>query len=243
MMKILCLDFDGVICDSIDESMLVAYNSYQIFHNHTHNIISHLDHIPPEISSSFREFRYLVRPAGEYWLLMHALCTNISDLTQKSFNEMSLRYRETITAFETIFFETRGELKKQYPKEWLSLHRLYPQFLEAWPSVQQRFEVHIVTTKNLCAVVQLNKHFNISIPENRIWTREKVKEKKEAIQFIAERHGGSFENIIFIDDHPLHLQDVAKTGIQCLWASWGYTKEILSKYNIIKHLEEVLDEV
>lgn len=239
MKKILCLDFDGVICDSIDETLLVAYNSYQIFYHHTHNIVSSLDQIAPEISNSFRRYRYLVRPACEYWILMHALYTNVSEINQKIFNEMLLFHKETIAVFEPIFFETREKLREQHPKKWLGLHRLYPQFSEAWPDVQQKFEVYIVTTKNLSAVIQLIRHFDISIHKNRIWTKEKINEKKEAIEFIAKRHDITYENIIFIDDHPLHLQDVEKTGAKCVWASWGYYNENLKIPNKIDHLNSL----
>jgi len=238
--KILCLDFDGVICDSVNENLLIAYNSYQIFDHRNHNIVDCLDRIPTEISNSFRNFRYLVRPAGEFWLLLYALYAKTPNLNQKTFNEMSSHYQEVIAAFERTFFETREKFQKQHPKEWLNLHRLYPQFSEAWPKVQPKFEVYIVTTKNLLAITRLLKYFNISIPENRIWAREKFNEKKEVIEFVVKNHDISSENIIFIDDHPLHLQDVEKAGIQCFWASWGYTKERSTNCKKISHLKEIL---
>ena len=60
------LDFDGVLCDSVDECMLVSYNSF----NDT-NIIKISD-ISLNFRTYFYENRYHVRPAKEYFLLCKA---------------------------------------------------------------------------------------------------------------------------------------------------------------------------
>lgn len=72
------LDFDGVICDSIDECMLTSYNSF----NDT-NIIN-ICEIPTQYKKYFYEYRFYVRPAKEYFLLCKAYSDNI-DLTMSIF--------------------------------------------------------------------------------------------------------------------------------------------------------------
>ena len=51
------LDFDGVICDSIDECMLTTYNSF----NDTNKI--NISDVPSHFRKYFYEYRYHVRPA------------------------------------------------------------------------------------------------------------------------------------------------------------------------------------
>ena len=69
MNKIIALDFDGVICDSIDECLLVSYFAF--------NNISSIDKINfsdinYNLISSFRKYRFIVGPAKDFFFFMSA---------------------------------------------------------------------------------------------------------------------------------------------------------------------------
>ena len=240
MRKILCLDFDGVICDSIDETLLTTYNSYQIYHGKNYHIIYNLDEIPADIKVHFIKYRYLVRPAGEFWLLMKIFFENITNINQQSFNKIVKQHKNEIDKFSSIFFSIRNKLQEKNLQVWLDLHHLFPQFIEAWSDLRNQFNIYIVTTKNLSAIVTLLEYFKISILPENIWTKEKMKSKTEAVKAIARSQKIPYSKIIFIDDHPLHLHEVEKTGTQCYLANWGYYREDIGGLSKIAHLGEVI---
>ncbi len=71
MSKILCLDFDGVLCDSIDECLLTSYNAY------FEKYFDKIEKINQKFKNYFYEYRYFVRPAGEYLIIYKAFEENI----------------------------------------------------------------------------------------------------------------------------------------------------------------------
>ena len=72
---ILALDFDGVICNSIDECLITSYNAFYKME------INNISDIPDDIKSFFYTYRYYVRPAREYYLIhkaFHEKSTNFN---------------------------------------------------------------------------------------------------------------------------------------------------------------------
>ena len=63
MKKILCLDFDGVICDSQKECLFVAFNSYNYFQNNTFRRINRISEIPDQIRDDFNK----EIPRNSFW--------------------------------------------------------------------------------------------------------------------------------------------------------------------------------
>ena len=75
MPKYIALDFDGVICNSMDECMLVSFCSYfdlSISRNRFSEISS-------DQKENFKNYRYLVGPAHEYFDLWNAIETSKSE--------------------------------------------------------------------------------------------------------------------------------------------------------------------
>ena len=188
MKKILCLDFDGVICNSIDETLVVSYNAYRIYQR----LITEPEpdpQIPEAILTGYRQFRYLVRPAKEFWVLMHLLHQGINRINQAEFSHYILDYGKEMSAYEVLFFDTRQKLMDLHLADWLDHHTQYSQSKEAWAPLQEKFNIYLVTTKNLPAVTHLNKYFTLGIADNKIWTKEKMDNKRNAIETIALEHG------------------------------------------------------
>ncbi len=244
MKPILCLDFDGVICNSIDETLLTTYNAYRRFSGGgtAEPLVTDVADVPAETAAFFRRHRYMVRPAGQYWLLMHAMETDFpqDQMNQDVFQQWVTEHGETIDTFEPLFFSTRKEFQTTHSSLWLGIHTIYNQFSRAWDGLSETFSIYIVTTKNVGAVVPLLAHFQVPMPRERIFSKESTKDKHEAILRIAEANNVPAASITFVDDHPLHLQDVASTGATCLWASWGYYNHCLDGQQQIDSLMEVV---
>ena len=70
MSKIIALDFDGVICDSIDECLLVSYHAF-----HGKSKIDKIDFsdIQEDLVNDFKKNRYIVGPAKDFYFLWKSI--------------------------------------------------------------------------------------------------------------------------------------------------------------------------
>ncbi|MCP4180370.1 MAG: hypothetical protein GY756_21625, partial [bacterium] len=166
--KVLCLDFDGVICNSIDECLLVAYNSYMKFENRHSEQVLIIDDIMKNIYHRFHQHRYLVRPAKDYWVLLDLVLGN-QHISKEEFQLKKINNEDRLNSFETIFFKTRKEFQINNFESWIKMNRLYDNFLDGWREVSSVFDVYIVTNKNKNSVETILKYNKISILDDHIY--------------------------------------------------------------------------
>lgn len=220
MSDVLVLDFDGVICDSIDECLITTYNSYQIIAGTSHHVKSISD-IDQTIVKRFRKLRYHVGPVGEYWIIFKWILNSEEDLNLDSFQNLKTLSIDEMRIFEKIFFLEREKIQNDL-SYWVGLHSMYPEFSKYWESLKEKFTVYIVTTKDLRSVEVLLDHYKIDIKQNMLWTKEKNISKKKAIEEIIELEHCLPSNVHFLDDNIVYLQQASVLGIKCYLAQWGY---------------------
>lgn len=236
MKKILCLDFDGVICDSQQECLLVAYNAYNSFSKNSAKRINNINTIPYYIRRDFLKHRYLVRPAKEYWLIINLLVKNKEIPNQTTFDNWVNYYSKKLIQYEPFFFEERQSLKENSPELWFSLHRIYPEFFNYWESLNKLYEIYIVTNKDYSAVSVLLDYFGINISERKIWGFEKKLEKIDMLKNIMDLNDISNSDLIFVDDHPDYVESIINIGVKSYLAGWGYNKENKKNSNLVSDL-------
>ncbi|UCD36641.1 MAG: hypothetical protein JSW54_07295 [Fidelibacterota bacterium] len=215
------LDFDGVICDSVDECHITALNAYHRLAGEK-QWVDGLESLNPAAVDRFRSLRYLARNAAEFWLLIHLTYHQDGPVDEDQFACLSREHAATLAAFEPGFFEAREQLRSADLGKWLDLHRIYPQFLDGWKTIQASHPVYLVTTKDLASIQHFIRHWKLSIPEDHLWTKERGTDKAQAVLTFAETAGVNPADFFFVDDHPHHVRLVAATGARCFWASWGF---------------------
>ena len=225
------LDFDGVICDSIDECMLVSYNSF----NDTNFI--NINDIPSHFRSYFYKYRYHVRPPKEYFLLCKAFIDNI-DLSISKFEEFRKLYEYEMINFEIIFFQKRSELKKNIVL-WLSYHKIYEHFDQFISNITNG--IYILTNKDYDSVKILAENFGFINKVEDILSREISSNKAILFEYFFKKHKLllNSKRIVFVDDNEFHLASVRKFSIEPYFASWGYAK--VQKYNKFKEINSFME--
>jgi phosphoglycolate phosphatase-like HAD superfamily hydrolase len=219
---VVALDFDGVICNSMDECMRVAFGGYEAWRTGAPAPLSIETSLPAGFDDFFRTYRYLVRPAEEYWLIVRAYHEGGAPLLPGEFARLSREAEPQLTEFAPIYFKTRERLRAVNLDRWLGLHHMYPEFGEGWSTLRREALCYIVTTRDLESVGRLLSMFDIDIPVERHWTKERPGGKPAAILEIANECERKPSEILFVDDHPEHLRDVSSTGASLFWASWGF---------------------
>ncbi len=222
MRPLLALDFDGVICDSLDECLVSAVNARRRLQGEP-GLLQTPDDIDGDLVRRFRRHRHVVRGAGEYETLLHWLETRGDAPTTTAFSAAVRQRPDEVAAFQPVFFAARAALRDRDAGAWTALHRRYLQATAGWDALRATHEIHVVTTKDLTSVRHFNAAWRLELDDDRLHTCERSADKATAVRRLAARRGAAPGDVTFVDDHPLHLEDVAATGARCLWASWGYT--------------------
>ena len=242
MKKILCLDFDGVICDSIEETLLVSYNAYLEKNNTSLGLVRNVAEIPDLIQEQFREYRYLVGPAKEYYALMKAIHNSAGNEIPGQFQSICRTEESALHSFSDHFFHVRKEFRHNDLDAWLRLHSIFTEFSDHWEVLKPSYEIYIVTTKDHESVVMLLSNNGIEIADNHIYTKDRFSMKSGAIKNIMKiMHCGN-SDVIFVDDNENHLKNVSDVGVQCLLATWGYTGPISGKFKAVWSMVDLIDD-
>lgn len=237
MKNLLCLDFDGVICDSINECLLVSYNCFFELNGQRFRQVEEIIKIPANIREMFYRKRYLVRPAKDYWLLMKLIIEDNSLIDEENFSRNLIGKDDYLNEFEKLFFNYRENMIKERLELWLSLNPIYPEFYDYY-RVNSTKEFYIVTNKNRSAVETILKHNNIEIDQANIISKEILKSKESALKKIAELNKLDNNQLIFIDDSPATIRELNSLFPNSYLANWGYYK---NNSGCIKSINSLLE--
>jgi phosphoglycolate phosphatase-like HAD superfamily hydrolase len=238
MKRALLWDFDGVICDSLDECLLTSYNAFLQYKKGKSGFIRDLGDIPEGIRDFYYHARQYVRRPGEYLILYEALEAEkrLDDYIQ--FRKLLSEYILSIQGYEQDFFTARERIRKDSLSDWLGLHHEYPWVNDKWEKLKEAFEFYIVSNKDKVSISLILKHIGLNISEENIFGKEFSIEKTAIVEHIVSRGRFRTEEIYFIDDHYSHLMDLAKLGIRLFFATWGYGNAEVSSRDGVVHLQK-----
>lgn len=218
------LDFDGVVCDSRRECLIVAFAAYSGDARSADETPWERRSIESASAERFLTYRYLVGPAHGYWALCRLVADSAPDSSfeAEGFSAYLEAHAPEAAAFESRFFHVRNMLRARSRSWWLALHRPYPQF-EAIRKALDCPTVYIVTTKDSASVQEILAAWDAPIPKRRILGRESHATKRDALQEILATTGAPCSELAFVDDHLPHLCSCLDLGVQCYFAKWGFT--------------------
>jgi len=237
--KVIFLDFDGVLFDTVAEAYLVAictYNKKMDF-----NIDFKTEHY-----RLFHMLRYLIGPAWNYYYLLRILNDNRFENIE---NIISLFNKEVISAnkkeyldFENRFFQTRRYFKKYDYEHWIKFNKPYS-FLEKIKKqlIENQEFFFIITTKDSETVMNLLSKERIIFNIKRIYDNmafERFKKKNDIIQMLMKKE--NIDKAIFIDDSRKHL-DGCRTmnNLILLQPNWGY----IETQDFTKSEDDIINEI
>jgi phosphoglycolate phosphatase-like HAD superfamily hydrolase len=220
----LALDFDGVICDSMDECLVAAANARANLRGEG-EVVRSVSDLPEPFVRHFRRLRYLVGPAGEFGLLLDLIEQGVQAVDRAEFRAMALERRREVQRFASMFFEARRQHMAEDLGGWLRLHRMYDAFQSGYERWRKQVPIYLVTTKDCLSVGQFNQSWNLGLDAARMWTKERFDQKSDALKGILDELACPPSSLLFVDDNLDHLADASASGCTCIWASWGYTPQ------------------
>jgi phosphoglycolate phosphatase-like HAD superfamily hydrolase len=213
---LLVLDFDGVLCDSSRECMLVTWHGAQ---GHPVETFSRraVARLPSAFVERFKAYRRFARHLGHFQV---ALVPDLPLMTGQDAFEAAYGAldKERRQAFMEQVQAYRQQVRAQRTQTWLFHHVFYRGVL-SWLR-RQPTPPWIVSARDQASLLALLSRHDVHLPPEQVYGAST--DKLKALSAIAKRTKMSREDLLFIDDHPAHVQAAYRAGFRAMFASWGY---------------------
>jgi phosphoglycolate phosphatase-like HAD superfamily hydrolase len=221
--KLLALDFDGVICDSAREAYVVALRSFaEIFPEHPLPAAAEQD---AALYESFLESMPLGNRAEDYAVVLAATVLGRALPDQAAYDVFRASLAlERLRAFHRQFYRVRAAWAERDPAGWLAELAPYPGLCALLRRRAGDVRLAIATAKDQGSVRRLLAAYGIAelFPDGFVLDKEAGEKKRDHVTTLAAQAGCALAEVTFVDDKVNHLEDVAGLGARCVLASWGY---------------------
>lgn len=208
------LDFDGVVCDGLDECLLTAWIAFRALPERDWSV-NLLDSIPESFKQRFRNDRNFVRHDGHFLLpFMRNELFSSSEEFEAFYAGVPNIERDD---FRDRFRLVRERIRKSDYANWVDMHQLYDPVLAA---LRKMKEFYIVSGKDADSISAILIASGISVLPDHIFGSQT--NKTSALLTIKQRAEANRQRIIFCDDNLANALDARAAGIDTLWALWGY---------------------
>jgi len=226
--RVLALDFDGVISDSAREAFGVALRTFADLVPTAKLAGAAGDPRPeahPELYALFLAGMPLGNRAEDYGVVLSAAESSASLGDQGEYDV----FRDALDpgwleSFHRRFYEVRAAWSRRDPEAWLALMAPYPGVLELLRRRAGEVQLAIATSKDGPSVGALLARYGVAelFPAERILDKEAGAHKAAHLRVLAERLACPLPELTFVDDKVNHLESVAPLGVSCALAAWGY---------------------
>jgi phosphoglycolate phosphatase-like HAD superfamily hydrolase len=219
VMRVLALDFDGVISDSAREAFAVSIRTYTSLHPESRLRESE------ELYAGFVELMPLGNRAEDYAVILAALEEKAVIADQATYDSF---YRgldpEKLSLFHERFYQARTSWSERDPEGWRRMLAPYPEMLEILHRRASEVTLAIATAKDGRSVRMLLRDYRIQslFREELVLDKETGVSKRSHLERLQQQLEVPFEAITFVDDKVNHLDQVASLGVRCGLAAWGY---------------------
>lgn len=249
-MKILALDFDGVIVDSVLDSLFIGHNAYlrlcgketEKFFGGELFTFENWEEIKKRFQKEIKYYRTLrpyIRGATDYGLIQKLMEEKKPILNQEEFDN----YRNTVDfdfeAYREEFYQERERLQNVNYRAWYNLEPPYPKVIEGMKRfLEEGVKIIIATSNRRKAIIKsfTPEYFGFTIAPEDIFDKRYGEDKSEQMKQIVKLYQVEFKEIYFIDDQASHLIQTKPLGIKAFLAGWSYAtdaqKEETRKQNI-----------
>jgi phosphoglycolate phosphatase-like HAD superfamily hydrolase len=243
-MKILALDYDGVIADSKYECLFVGFNAYlrlnkatRLFGGEKFTFGNFKDKTKKNkrLILCYNKLRVYVRDAFSWLPIFHIMEKGIKIKTQGDFDKIAAKLSTHSRLYVRYFYEERRKLQKQNFGRWLRLNKLFPAAKKI-KALQRRFKIAIATANDRDAIEGFLKNHKLKV--DFIVDRNFSTDKTKQIRLIRKKYNANFSDICFVDDQIAYFKEMTDLGVKCFLPVWGYNNN--AQQNEAKKMGAVL---
>lgn len=218
-MKVIALDFDGVVADTENECYIICLPAFRSMGEKIEN--------SRRVRSQFRKARPYVKHADCYYTVLKILQDPKADFNKILFEEFSKereKNKEKGKIFHKLFYEERAKLQKDM-KKWIKLNPPFPKIPNVIKRLAKSSPIVIVTSKDMHSTKLLLENYGIETEEENIIPKEFSMDKRDHMKFISDKFGVQCNEIVFIEDNLEQLLRVRELGVKLVLVDWGYNTE------------------
>jgi len=234
--RVLALDFDGVVSDSAPEAFLVALRAYLALRpaSPLRDALASLEEggaldrsavAAHPLYAPFLDAMPLGNRAEDYGVELSALEQGVELRDQRSYDELKAREDPVfLEAFHERFYAERHALTRHDEAAWLRLLGPYPDFVALLRRRAGDAVLALATAKDRQSVELLLEAYGIAdlFPADRVLDKDAGVSKRAHLGVLRERLDAEYARMTFVDDKVNHLEDVEGLGVRCALAGWGY---------------------
>jgi phosphoglycolate phosphatase-like HAD superfamily hydrolase len=215
---LLVLDFDGVICDSVEECFVSSWTAYYALHRRLPG-----GEPPASARAEFRAMRPFVRSGEDFVLIQELIAEGRSVRDQQDFDRAWARPgTPSPDQFKELFYRARTDLLEKDRLAWLSLNRIYPHVSAALSALPPAVPLYILSTKKPQFVSDTLRANGITVPEAHVLYSH-GEPKLTTVEKLRETLG--YEEVILVEDQIDAIRGNTNPRIRAYLASWGYVQE------------------
>jgi phosphoglycolate phosphatase-like HAD superfamily hydrolase len=225
--KLLALDFDGVICNSVYEGLLSAWRVCRDLWALTG------DGPSPEIRETFARLRPALEIGWEFPVMVRAILDGIpeeallGEFQTKWCQQILEKYRLDKKDLTGRFDATRDAWISSDLESWLRVQHFYEGVAARLRAVMKSpTQVWVITTKEGKYAQLLLERNGVSLQADRVWGKEHARPKAEVLTTLHRDLGVAYPDIWFVEDRLKTLHSVEQRpdlADVCLFlATWGY---------------------
>ena len=213
---LLVLDFDGVVVDALTECALVTWLGVHP-PDPRRPVSANTAAMPPAFVERFGLVRAYSRIL-DHFLVAHRPAAGRMR-TPADFDRIFASLPgQYVAGFVAAATAARRRCRTEEPDVWLDLHTIYP----GMPGLLARHAgaVAVVTAKDAGSVQAILGRHGLDGAVLEIIGESR--DKAAAVRALTARHGTAPDRVTFVDDNLANVRQVAATGADAYWATWGY---------------------
>ena len=238
-MKILAVDFDGVISDSALKSLFVSHNAYckyfgskvkKSFGGELFTFTNWGD-MKKQYKKEMDYYHYLrsyIELSGDFFAIIKIMEEQVQINNQQAFiayrNQLQFDYH----FFRELFFKEKEKWQKKSFRKWFFLSPVFNEVVNGIQRFTKEGQKVVIATSNLGEAIHRAfqpEYLGFEIGIEDIFDKNFGKHKAEHMQAIAKKYGAKLNEIYFVDDQLSYLKGTDVLGVNVFLAGWGYCTE------------------
>lgn len=231
-MKILFLDFDGVLFDTLREVYLVNRSEF--------NKKSLFEPIEEDLYETYSKYKFLVYNIWMFYYYNPLVFNKEENIVEKFNKAIKERDLDAEKRFCENFLEIRRKLVLDNYDFWKNLEKPYDFFFEIKKLYEKNnINIAIVSKKNKTSILERFSSYGFNLDKDFVFAREildKYSSKEEFMNEYMNSYG--YKEAIFVDDNNNNLR-IKNKNIKPMLALWGNNEPNSSGFSQKEAIDEI----